>query len=544
MSTPAAYISYAWGDDKSDAGREREEIVDALCRSFAEVGIVIGRDKNEVKPGDSIEAFGARIAKAPLILAVISARSLRSEWCMLYELYEAYTRRGGSDKEFNSDVVALVLEDAEGDLKDEGELVKYWKAWRCKRKKVLKSADRKAKRSLKSRAVLIKCRDMIRSLPDMLLAINRIAMPRGSAAIRLDNFAAIRAHVQRKLDTPFSSSLEDSSIDQAGISATTPALSRVSADAVALVLKCSGGEEGPMRSYEWKAFVQRSGEPEYQGIANGEVGADPACSRATLKELLRRLKSWMAQQLTDVSVLEIFAPSELLDEDWGSMNVEDKEEETPLHSYQPYLLRSSDRLFNPKMNEKKGSLSRMHDLLVAGTGVWLPEDHLTMAHELKTLDGETQDGKAGGVVAAICCPRASMMPNKTTWLRWAEESMAPLVVWPSRKGLLPEEPKEEEVWSCLGELSLTREDGSQGRKVNRPHCPDLFRLAKIRRSMAKVDWPHPKIDLGLTILVDHPGRAPDLSELQAHFSSPREDATRAREEEQPPPPTQQLLISP
>ena len=55
MSTPAAYISYAWGDDKTPEGLEREAIVDDLCCSFAEVGIVIIRDKNEVKPGDSIE---------------------------------------------------------------------------------------------------------------------------------------------------------------------------------------------------------------------------------------------------------------------------------------------------------------------------------------------------------------------------------------------------------------------------------------------------------------------------------------------------------
>jgi hypothetical protein len=39
MTTPTPYISYAWGDDASPEGREREEIVDELCRSFAEAGI-------------------------------------------------------------------------------------------------------------------------------------------------------------------------------------------------------------------------------------------------------------------------------------------------------------------------------------------------------------------------------------------------------------------------------------------------------------------------------------------------------------------------
>ena len=199
MSTPAAYISYAWGDDKTPDGLEREAIVADLCRSFTEVGIVIGRDKNEVRPGDSIEAFGVRIAKAPLILAVISARSLRSEWCMLYELYEAYVRRGGNSQEFTADVVALVLDDAEPDLDDSKPLVNYWKTKYFGYKEMLDAADPSAERSLESRKVLVKCREMIESLPDMLLAIRRIAMPRGSVAIRRDDFADIRAYVQAKL---------------------------------------------------------------------------------------------------------------------------------------------------------------------------------------------------------------------------------------------------------------------------------------------------------------------------------------------------------
>ena len=199
MTLPAAYISYAWGDDKTAAGREREAIVADLCRSFAEVGIVIGRDKNEVKPGDSIEAFGVRIAKAPLILAVISERSLRSEWCMLYELYEAYLRRGGNGKEFAEDVVALVLDDAEPDLDKSKPLVDYWKAKYSEYKEMLEAADPNAERSLESRKVLMKYCEMIESLPDMLLAIRRIAMPRGSASIRRDDFKEIHAYVARKL---------------------------------------------------------------------------------------------------------------------------------------------------------------------------------------------------------------------------------------------------------------------------------------------------------------------------------------------------------
>jgi len=194
MPTPAVYISYAWGDEAPE-GQEREAIVDDLCRSFAEVGIEIGRDKNEVKTGDSIEKFGRRIAKAPLILAVISHKALRSQWCMIYELYEAYVRCGSDVEEYAERVAALVLEDAEADLDVEKTeiLIEYWKAWK---QNVEKTHSRRTPELSK---VLTKCEDMIESLPDILLAIRKIAMPRGSAAIRRDDFSEIIGYVQTKL---------------------------------------------------------------------------------------------------------------------------------------------------------------------------------------------------------------------------------------------------------------------------------------------------------------------------------------------------------
>jgi internalin A len=198
MNKNIAYISYAWGDD-TPTGKAREAIVDDLCRSFADVGIAIGRDKNEIKAGDSIEAYGRRIAKADIILAVISHQSLRSDYCMLYELYEAYVRRGGHFGEFGEDVVALVLEDAEEDLRNKISLISFWKA-RCQALEAeVSAADPEAAESLESRRVLMKCKNMIMSLPDMLLNINQIAMPRGVADIRRDNFGAVRKCILDKL---------------------------------------------------------------------------------------------------------------------------------------------------------------------------------------------------------------------------------------------------------------------------------------------------------------------------------------------------------
>jgi hypothetical protein len=194
MPTPAVYISYARGDDTPE-GKEREAIVDDLCRNFANARIVIGRDKNEVKLGDSIERLARRIASAPLILAVISHRSLRSHWCMIYELHEAYLRCGSDVDEFAERVAALVLEDAEPDLDiQKTELLQdYWRNWK---QNVEKASSRRSHELAK---VLKKCEDMIENLPEMFMAIRKIAMPRGSAAIRRDDFSAIIAYVQGKL---------------------------------------------------------------------------------------------------------------------------------------------------------------------------------------------------------------------------------------------------------------------------------------------------------------------------------------------------------
>jgi internalin A len=543
MSKQAPYISYAWGDDGTPEGREREAIVDDLCSSFAEVGIEIGRDKNEIKPGDSIEKFGVRIAKASLILAVISARSLRSEWCMLYELYEAYTRRGSNGNEFTEDVVALVLDDAESDLNKNKSLIDYWSAKCIEYQEMLDIADPSAERSLESRKVLGKYREMIKSLPDMLLAIRRIAMPRGSAAIRSDDFKEIREYVQNKLCgakdsepfTPLSQRLGALSIKQPVPSATTPAPLRTACDAVALILSPSGEEKEAERCYQWGAFIQKAGEDQFQQIPNGAIGAEPTYPKSSLEELLQCLQCWIDSELADEPVLEIYAPDILLDEDWGSISTQAGEEPKPLHSYQPFLLRSSDRLLNRQWNKRRGALKRMHHLLVEGTGAWLPQDQLTKTSNLETLDGETQDKYAGdAVITAICLLQPNMLEHKLTWLRSVLKSMAPLVVWPSQQSTLG----EDQIQLCLRYLSLIRDDTNKDNKVERPHCPDLVRLAKARQK-----WNHPDVDLrDLTILVDHPDRAPDRTMLQALFSPARPDPSSAPPGERPGP-QPSLLIS-
>lgn len=315
------------------------------------------------------------------------------------------------------------------------------------------------------------------------------------------------------------------------------------ADAVALVLSPSGEDKGAMPCYQWMAFVQWAGESQYKDIPNGVIDALQSITKESLPELLQQVRSWIGRELEDVPVLEIFAPDSLLDEDWGGISIPGGEEPRHLQTYQPYLLRSSDRLLNPEWKERQGALRRMHHHLVKGTGVWLPQDQLTKAHVLENLDGEPEpepEPELGGdVIAAICCFQASKLHRRTTWLKSVLQSHAPLVVWPSRQNPLA----EEQVQFCLRQLHLNRKDTRQDKRVDRPYCPDMAQLAKARRK-----WNDPSIDLrGLSILVDHPDRAPDRTMLHTFFQPSREAISREGSSPAPegerPGPQAALLIS-
>jgi hypothetical protein len=334
---------------------------------------------------------------------------------------------------------------------------------------------------------------------------------------------------------PLAERLGALSINQAQLNATTPAPLSTACDAVVLVLNPSGEEVETERCYQWGAFIQKAGEDQFQQIPNGAIDAKPSYPKKSLDELLQRLQCWIDNELEDEPVLEIFAPDALLDEDWGSINTQAGEDPKPLHTYQPFLLRSSDRLLNRQWNKRRGALKRMYQHLIEGTGAWLPQDQLIKAQILETLDGQTHDKDAGdAVIAAICLLQSTTLKNRATWLRSVLMSMAPLVVWPSLRSSLG----EEQVQLCLRHLPLIREDTSQDNKVERPHCPDLARLAKARQK-----WSHPEVDLrGLTILVDHPDRAPDRTMLQALFSPSRPDLSSAPPGERPGP-QPALLIS-
>ena len=194
------YVSYAWGEDGTENGKQREAIVDQLCQKLNSNGKQIGRDKDRIKSGDSIEEFANEIAKAKYVVAVISEKSLQSEWCMLYELYQAYKRCGERRAEFQKKIIALVMDDAKDLIGNSGKSIEQAKFWQTKHRELSENLkqinpDRKGSHHLWEK--LDKMEEMYKKLPDMLDAIRDIAMKRGYEEILKNNFAEVIERVSK-----------------------------------------------------------------------------------------------------------------------------------------------------------------------------------------------------------------------------------------------------------------------------------------------------------------------------------------------------------
>lgn len=193
VPAPDVYVSYAWGEDTTETGRQREEIVERLCRAVRQSGREIGRDKDRINAGDSIELFAREISQAARIVAVITEKSLHSKHCMVYELFPAYRRCDFQRDEFQKKVIALVMDDAKALLHDDLAVVGLARTWKDKLEKLQQELgavdpDRRSADSWKFVGMLD---EMCRRLPDMLAALRDIVMKRGFDEIVSDDFREV-----------------------------------------------------------------------------------------------------------------------------------------------------------------------------------------------------------------------------------------------------------------------------------------------------------------------------------------------------------------
>jgi len=182
---PEIYVSYAWGEDSTEEGRKREEVVDRLCEAVRLSKREIGRDRERMRGGDSIERFAQEISKAKRIIAVISEKSLHSDFCMVHELFRAYRRCDYQRQEFQEKVIALIMDDAKPLLKDELALVELAKHWKQKVENLyegLRSID-PHRRNHDLWVFVELMEDMVPRLPGMLKALADTITARGFSDI-------------------------------------------------------------------------------------------------------------------------------------------------------------------------------------------------------------------------------------------------------------------------------------------------------------------------------------------------------------------------
>ena len=171
------YVSYAWGEDTTPEGQRREDIVDLLCLKIKASGREIGRDKTHMRAGDSINRFAQEISKAERVVAVISEKSLRSEYCMVHELFSAFRRCNYDRADFQKKIIALEMDDAKNVLRDalsRSELARFWMNHHKARRATLAEIDPEHTKSPNEWAIVDAMGEMCPRLPDLLGAIKDI----------------------------------------------------------------------------------------------------------------------------------------------------------------------------------------------------------------------------------------------------------------------------------------------------------------------------------------------------------------------------------
>ena len=138
-----------------------------------------------------ISTFMKTLGQANLVIVVLSAKYLRSPYCMK-ELHALYQNSRQEKREFLDRIIPLVLDDAEfGTPRERVKCAKYWEAEYLNLKAdldYLAEADFHLYQNMKKWYV---------DVGDMLAYVNDVLVPYGFENIVKDDFAALRQMLQR-----------------------------------------------------------------------------------------------------------------------------------------------------------------------------------------------------------------------------------------------------------------------------------------------------------------------------------------------------------
>jgi internalin A len=188
----AIYISYAWGDEKSDSGLQRLLAVKQLCQILDRDGYDVLKDDEKLRPGDWISTFMKAVGRGDHVLIVLSAKYLFSPNCMT-ELFYIYSRSLGEKEDFLKRVLPVVLDDAK-DITDWRGRLKYAEYWKAEFKQMELNLALLGRSDVERYQLIKQWHGVI---GDILGFVADVLHPHGFDALVANNFASIREMLKR-----------------------------------------------------------------------------------------------------------------------------------------------------------------------------------------------------------------------------------------------------------------------------------------------------------------------------------------------------------
>ena len=153
------------------------------------------RDKSVLRYGDLISSFMKTLGRAYLIIVVLSAKYLRSPYCVT-ELYDVYEQSLREKEGFLRRIIPIVLDDAK--ITDWRDRVIYTKHWQKEFEAMQENLPHLGGEDIKLYKAM---RRWHNEVGDMLGYVNDVLYPRGFEAIVKDDFAALRQMLEERART-------------------------------------------------------------------------------------------------------------------------------------------------------------------------------------------------------------------------------------------------------------------------------------------------------------------------------------------------------
>jgi hypothetical protein len=259
------------------------------------------------------------------------------------------------------------------------------------------------------------------------------------------------------------------------------------------------------RHYTWSTYILDEDKNIYRklNVLEGlELSSEKVVFTGPLEDedeiaidvILAELLSW-ANHNTILPMLEIFAPTELLDEPWAELIVEESDEIiiTLLESI-PFVLRPTDRLMGI-CNSNRPRLQNKFQKLTNGQGKWCAKDFAAKPNYLlATVVEKDQD-----VGVKLLEPLLDQTRRKS-WFVGLVRSMVPIAIWYRHDG---------KVSSEEGDNHLQHYKMLSGKEHGDPICPSCVRYDEVARLRKELSYY--EAAKHLVLMLDHWQRIPPIT---------------------------------